>query len=468
MAPRAVKPWPPCPARQAGGMPTASAPGRVTLIGDHTDYNGGVSLAHGHRPGHRGHVHAEARAASWSGLDSDQFRRDRSRSRSRPGLRVRRGGAARAPAWRRHSSAWRPPATGGTGHGDAARCPWVPGSPRAPPSRWRSCSRSATTPTRAPGADRARRPSAHGRVARRAARPARHRRRRGRSRSAHRLLHARDATRSRSPRTRPSSSCTAKHRGCSSGTRRTPPGAPSASVPRSCSGSPSACATLGDLSALPDPVLRRRAPPRGDRVRPGAPGRARCSTAATWPPRASVMTEGHRSLADDYRVSVAGGRRAGRGAPGPARACSGPGMTGGGFGGCVVALCEPDSPGPLDPEAPRSPRRAWRVSPARPALRCVAWRRSRRARRARPGPGRCRSTRRPGSSPASRSSAAPGHHERRGRVEQADVAAGARLSLEHGADHPGVEGGVAASQVVQGGRSPGRASTGRPASSVTS
>jgi len=34
-------------------------------------------------------------------------------------------------------------------------------------------------------------------------------------------------------------------------------------------------------------------------------------------------------------------------------------MTGGGFGGCVVALCEP---GALDPED--WPGRAWRVMPA--------------------------------------------------------------------------------------------------------
>ncbi|HWE65164.1 MAG TPA: hypothetical protein VG298_00835, partial [Acidimicrobiales bacterium] len=37
-------------------------------------------------------------------------------------------------------------------------------------------------------------------------------------------------------------------------------------------------------------------------------------------------------------------------------------MTGGGFGGCVIALCQPDSPA-LDP-ATHAPRRAWRVSPS--------------------------------------------------------------------------------------------------------
>jgi galactokinase len=74
-----------------------------------------------------------------------------------------------------------------------------------------------------------------------------------------------------------------------------------------------------------------------------------------------VMTEGHRSLATDYRVSV------------PAvdelvdHLLAQPGvlgarMSGGGFGGCVIALCRPDSPA-LDPAA-YAPRRAWRVSPS--------------------------------------------------------------------------------------------------------
>ena len=74
-----------------------------------------------------------------------------------------------------------------------------------------------------------------------------------------------------------------------------------------------------------------------------------------------VMTEGHRSLATDYRVSV------------PAvdelveHLLAQPGvlgarMSGGGFGGCVIALCQPDSPA-LDPDA-HAPRRAWQVSPS--------------------------------------------------------------------------------------------------------
>ena len=41
MPPTTVKP---AVLRQAGAVPAARAPGRVTLIGDHTDYNAGLSL----------------------------------------------------------------------------------------------------------------------------------------------------------------------------------------------------------------------------------------------------------------------------------------------------------------------------------------------------------------------------------------------------------------------------------------
>ena len=72
----------------------------------------------------------------------------------------------------------------------------------------------------------------------------------------------------------------------------------------------------------------------------------------TSAPSGAVMTEGHRSLADDYRVSI------------PAvdelvddllaqPGVLGARMSGGGFGGCVIALCEPDSPA-LDPDDPRA------------------------------------------------------------------------------------------------------------------
>ncbi len=117
---------------------------------------------------------------------------------------------------------------------------------------------------------------------------------------------------------------------------------------------------LGDLSGLADPVLRRRARhviTECTRVRDAEQFLARGNMAGLG----AVMTEGHHSLAADYRVSV------------PAvdelveQLVAEPGvlgarMTGGGFGGCVIALCRPDSPA-LDPAA-HAPRRAWRISPS--------------------------------------------------------------------------------------------------------
>jgi len=123
-------------------------------------------------------------------------------------------------------------------------------------------------------------------------------------------------------------------------------------------GRPLGLCTLGDLSELGDPVLRRRARhvvTECARVREAERLLARGNLGALG----EIMTEGHRSLARDYRVSV------------PAvdelveRLLAQPGvlgarMSGGGFGGCVIALCRPDSPA-LDPGG-HAPRRAWRVS----------------------------------------------------------------------------------------------------------
>jgi galactokinase len=125
-------------------------------------------------------------------------------------------------------------------------------------------------------------------------------------------------------------------------------------------GRPLGLCTLGDLSELSDPVLRRRARhvvTECARVREAERMLARGNLGALG----EIMTEGHLSLANDYRVSV------------PAvdelveDLLSQPGvlgarMTGGGFGGCVIALCTSDSPA-LDPIS-HSPRRAWRISPA--------------------------------------------------------------------------------------------------------
>ena len=73
------------------------------------------------------------------------------------------------------------------------------------------------------------------------------------------------------------------------------------------------------------------------------------------------MTEGHRSLTEDYKATVAAVDELFE------RLVQAPGvlgarMTGGGFGGCVIALCEEGSPA-LNPVL-YAPLKAWRVSPA--------------------------------------------------------------------------------------------------------
>ena len=130
-------------------------------------------------------------------------------------------------------------------------------------------------------------------------------------------------------------------------------------------GRPLGLCTLGDLSALHDPVLRRRARhviTECARVREAERLLARGNLTGLG----SVMTEGHRSLAGDYRISVPAVDELVEhllGQPG----VLGARMTGGGFGGCVIALCDPDSPA-LDPGA-NGPRRSWRVSPVAGATR---------------------------------------------------------------------------------------------------
>jgi galactokinase len=125
-------------------------------------------------------------------------------------------------------------------------------------------------------------------------------------------------------------------------------------------GRPLGLCTLGDLSELSDPVLRRRARhvvTECARVREAERVLARGNLTALG----EIMTEGHRSLANDYRVSVPAVDELVEGLLGQPGVL-GARMTGGGFGGCVIALCTGDSPA-LDPMA-HSPRRAWRISPA--------------------------------------------------------------------------------------------------------
>jgi galactokinase len=130
-------------------------------------------------------------------------------------------------------------------------------------------------------------------------------------------------------------------------------------------GHPLGLCALGDLSALTDPVLRRRA--RHVITECARVGEAeRLLGRGNLVGLGEVMTEGQRSLADDYRVSVPAVDQLVEhllGLPG----VLGARMSGGGFGGCVIALCRPDSPA-LDPTA-HAPRRSWRISPAGGAVR---------------------------------------------------------------------------------------------------
>jgi galactokinase len=125
-------------------------------------------------------------------------------------------------------------------------------------------------------------------------------------------------------------------------------------------GRPLGLCELGDLAALSDPIQRRRARhviTECARVREVE----RLLSRGNLKGVGAVMTEGHRSLADDYKCSI------------PSvdelvqrllkmEGVYGARMSGGGFGGCVIALCAPDSPA-LDP-ATHAPLQAWRVSPA--------------------------------------------------------------------------------------------------------
>jgi galactokinase len=128
-------------------------------------------------------------------------------------------------------------------------------------------------------------------------------------------------------------------------------------------GRPLGLCDLGDLSALAEPVLRRRARhvvTECQRVRQVEQRLGRGDLASVG----TLMTESHRSLTEDYRVSTPALNelvdRLGQ-TPG----VYGARMSGGGFGGCVIALCQPDSTA-LDPDA-HAPLRSWVVSPSRGA-----------------------------------------------------------------------------------------------------
>jgi len=102
---------------------------------------------------------------------------------------------------------------------------------------------------------------------------------------------------------------------------------------------PLARATLDDVEKLDDPVLRRRARhvvTENERVRAFATALA----AGDLPLAGRLMRESHASLAEDFEVSLPSIDRLVE-RIGETPGVFGVRMTGGGFGGCLVALTEP-------------------------------------------------------------------------------------------------------------------------------
>ncbi|HXR54171.1 MAG TPA: galactokinase family protein [Acidimicrobiales bacterium] len=120
-------------------------------------------------------------------------------------------------------------------------------------------------------------------------------------------------------------------------------------------GGPLGRATPGDLDRISDPLLRRRATHVVSEV-----ARVRAFVEALSNGdlliAGSLMVESHRSLSDDFDVSTPALDRLVT-ALGKTPGVLGARLTGAGFGGCVVVLCRPGTELSL-------PNRLWRVRPS--------------------------------------------------------------------------------------------------------
>ncbi len=296
--------WPIPPVPRAASPVRAHSPGRVNLIGDHTDYNEGVALPMAVDLGHHGHVRPRRGHASRAAVVARSRARRRRHPHAprprRPREASNRAGPATSPPSRR------PFVLLGGGSGTVTTT--LPVGAGLSSSAALEVALALVL-----GYDAE--PTDHGAhlPARRAGRhggPDRDHGPTGRERGPGGL---RAPDRLRRPVAASPSRCPPGPRSWWSTRARL------ASLDRSayaqrraeCEAAAHRLGPLGHVDphvagAIPDPLLRRRARHVVDRVRAGALVRRRARTRATWPRRAGSCRRATRSLAQDFEVSTPG------------------------------------------------------------------------------------------------------------------------------------------------------------------